>query len=58
MATIVSVVLVLIYEYNVCVWTLSEQTAVIRADIVIIYPIIIGIAVFIYYSLVKILIKK
>ncbi len=48
------VILIAGYEYFVYLWSLNETTPVIRVDVFIVYPIIIGLSLLIYYLLGKI----
>ena len=51
---LVFILLVIGYEYAVYLWSLKQTTPVIRVDIVMIYPIIIGLSFLTYYLLGKI----
>lgn len=46
------------YEYLVYLWSQNEQGAIIRVDIFMIYPVIIGLSALIYYLLGKGNLKK
>jgi hypothetical protein len=50
---LIFVILVAFYEYFVHLWSLNEIGAIIRVDILIVYPIIIGVSGLTYYILVK-----
>ncbi len=39
------------YEYYVYLWSLKEETAVIRVDVIMVYPIIFGLSAGVYYLL-------
>ncbi len=56
--TIVSILIFILliagYEYAVYIWSLNEAGAIIRVDIFLVYPIIVGVSIFSYYLLGKI----
>jgi hypothetical protein len=51
---LIFILLIAGYEYAVHLWSRDEAGVIIRVDIFLVYPIIVGVSIFSYYLLGKI----
>lgn len=48
-------IFVFIYEYNVYQWAQDEQGAIIRVDVLLSYPVMTGICIWVFFLLKKLI---